>query len=86
MATLRPFDIRGLKLWFWSGDHEPPHFHAKRQGEWEVKVSFLLEPGEMIEFVGTGKEPGRSTVKEITRLAEEHRLELLEQWEEIHWI
>jgi hypothetical protein len=35
----------------WSNDHEPPHFHARRAGEWEVKVHFLLEPAEMIEVV-----------------------------------
>jgi len=84
VATVQLFEIPGLKLWFWSADHEPPHFHAKRQGEWEVKVNFLLEPGEMIEVVGTGKRAARGVLKELTRLAEEYRFELWEQWEEIH--
>ena len=86
MATVQPFQIPGLKLWFWSADHEPPHFHAKRAGEWEVKVRFLLEPGEMIEFIWANKRPASSVLRELTRLAEEHRLELLEQWEETHRI
>ena len=84
MATVRPFEIPGLKLWFWSFDHEPPHFHVKRKGEWEIKVHFMRAPGEMIEVIGTGRGPGRNMRRQITRLAETHRVELLEQWEEIH--
>lgn len=80
MATIRAFHILGLKLWYWSNDHEPPHFHAKRSGEWEVKVHFLFEPGE-IEWAE--KTPSSKQLKELTSLAEEHRAELLAQWEEI---
>lgn len=50
MATVQAFHIEGLKLWFWSNDHEPPHFHAKWSGELEVKVHFLSGPGEMVEI------------------------------------
>ena len=84
MATLRPFEILGLRLWFWSEDHEPPHFHAKRTGEWEVKVHFMRTPKEMIEFVWAEKRPAGRALKELTQLAEKHRVELLEQWEKIH--
>ena len=28
MATLKCFSIAGVKLWFWSNDRHPPHFHA----------------------------------------------------------
>lgn len=41
MARVRAFEIDGLVLWFFSYDHDPPHFHAKRAGEWEVRVYFL---------------------------------------------
>ena len=44
MPLVRAFDLPGLKAWFWSCDHEPPHFHVLRSGEWEVRVYFLLEP------------------------------------------
>jgi len=76
--------VAGLKMWFWSLDHEPPHFHAKRQGEWEVKAYFLQAPGDMVELVWADKKPEGRLLKELARLAEEHRLELLEEWEEIH--
>jgi hypothetical protein len=83
MATVEAFEIDGLKLWFWSNDHDPPHFHAKRSGEWEVKVHFLFEPAEMIEVEWAEKKIARKVLKRLTSLAEEHRAELLAQWEEI---
>ncbi|XZE19826.1 DUF4160 domain-containing protein [Pirellulaceae bacterium SH449] len=78
------FKIPGLKIWFYSNDHEPPHFHVKRRGEWEVKVHFLLAPEEMIDAVFG--QPGSGFVKQITRLTEEHRMELLEEWQRIHGV
>ena len=79
MATVTAFQIPGLQIWFWSNDHEPPHFHVKRRGEWEVKVFFMLAHDEMIERLGSGRPPA----KELKYLAETHRLELLEQWQQI---
>ncbi len=76
--------IAGVKLWFWSADHEPPHFHAKKSGEWEVKVWFLLAPKQMIEVARSGKKPTANTIKKLCELTEQHRVELLDQWSEIH--
>lgn len=84
MATVTAFNIPGLKLWFWSLDHEPPHFHAKRRGEWEAKVYFLRQRSEMIEVEWAGKDPSSKSLKELASLAEAHRVDLLAQWEEIH--
>lgn len=77
MATVRAFQIEGLKVWFWSHDHEPPHFHAKRAGEWEVRVHFLTQRSEMIEYVWAEKQPSSSVLKNLTAFAEEHRAELI---------
>lgn len=87
MALVRAFEIEGLRTWFWSDDHEPPHFHAKRSGEWEVRVQFLSAPDAMIEVVWTRKQqlPGKS-LKQLCALAEAHRVELLAQWAEIQGI
>ncbi|MEW4526950.1 DUF4160 domain-containing protein [Maioricimonas sp. JC845] len=86
MATVEAFAIAGLKIWFWSNDHEPPHFHAKRDGEWEVRVHFLLDPSEMIEVCWSRRPPTSRTLKDLTALAEQHRERLLQQWESIHGI
>jgi len=84
MATVAAFRINGLKIWFWSNDHDPPHFHAKRAGEWEVKVSFMLDQAEMIEIESwSRKQPGKKVLRELTALAAAHRAALLAQWQEI---
>lgn len=84
MAVVKAFSIDGQKAWFWSLDHDPPHFHVKRPGEWEIKVHFLDLPETMIEVVWANKPPARIVLKELTSHAEAHRVKLLEQWEEIH--
>ena len=84
MPTVTAYRVPGLKMWFGSFDHEPPHFHAKREGEWEVKVHFLRVPEAMIELVWADKEPQNRFLREVSRLAAEHRPELLQQWEAIH--
>ena len=47
-------------------------------------MRFLLEPAEMIERVWAEKKPTGGSLKELAELAQEHRVELLEQWEQIH--
>jgi len=84
MATVSAFSLQSVTIWFYSNDHEPPHFHANRRGEWEVKVHFLRQPSEMIEIVRADKKLPARTLKELSELAEVHRVELLAQWEEVH--
>jgi hypothetical protein len=83
MATVNAFKIAGTKIWFWSNDHTPAHFHAKRNGEWEVKVKFLLDQSDMIEIISSQRAISRKVLKELTQLAEEHRAALLMQWEDV---
>jgi hypothetical protein len=84
MATVRAFRVAGLQLWFWSNDHEPPHFHAKKAGQWEVKVYFLLPPGEMIEVQWCESPPSSKSLGRLCLLAEQNRAALLEEWEQVH--
>jgi hypothetical protein len=83
MARVRAFKIGGIEMWFPSGDHEPPHFHARRPGEWCAKV-YIQEPAaSMIELV---RPPG-ATIKGGDRKAivggvEANRAELLWEWEQ----
>ena len=83
MALVRAFEIEGLRLWFPSNDHEPPHFHAKRSGEWEVRVRFLLNAAEMLEIKWQKRPISAAHRKVLVAGAENHRVELLEQWFEI---
>jgi hypothetical protein len=84
MSQLRAFSIAGLKLWFPSNDHEPPHFHAKRRGEWIYKVHFLQPAREMFELVWSAKKKQMSKAdKELLQeMVEAHRFAILREWEE----
>ena len=80
MARVDCFDIPGLVCWFWSNDHNPPHFHAKRQGEWEVKVNFHSIEDEMIELIW-GDEPKAKMLRQIAAAAIVNRAGLLAEWQ-----
>lgn len=87
MAVIKAFSIAGMKLWFYSSDHEPPHFHAKRNGEWEVRVKFLENDEEMLELVWrkTAKASVSAQDKKLLQeMVNEHRLALLREWENLH--
>ena len=50
MPKVACLEIPGLTCWFWSNDHNPPHFHVKREGEWELKVKFTEGEAQMFEL------------------------------------
>jgi hypothetical protein len=74
------FSVHGLVLRFFSHDHMPPHFHAEKPSQWEVRVRFRLAPSEMIEVLSK-KQPRPSELKELTKLAEAHRVALMDEWD-----
>ena len=80
MAKVDCFHIPGLECWFWSNDHDPPHFHAKRQGEWELKVNFLAREGDMFELQW-GKSPKAKLLRQIAAAVEANRADLLAEWQ-----
>jgi hypothetical protein len=51
MGIVKAFKLPGIDMWFPSGDHQPPHFHARRPGHWEARVYFLNSEDAMIEIV-----------------------------------
>jgi Domain of unknown function (DUF4160) len=83
MAKLECFTIDGIALWFWSNDHTPPHFHAKRAGQWEICVNFLeSSTGKMFEVVWLKcKEVPRADTKLLEKMVNAHRADLLKEWE-----
>jgi hypothetical protein len=80
MAKVKCFEIPGLYCWFWSDDHDPPHFHVKRRGEWELKVKFLEGPDTMFELKW-GDPPKAKVLKTIAAKAVANREALLLEWE-----
>lgn len=47
------FPSNAWEIKIWSDDHNPPHFHIKRNG-WNV--SFVIETGERLEILSRGSE------------------------------
>lgn len=80
MGKVDSISLPGLTLWFNSNDHRPPHFHVEKADRWEVTVRFLREAADMIT-VEWGDGPSGKGKRALIRLAEEHRLELLGEWE-----
>jgi hypothetical protein len=82
MATLECFSIPGLKLWFWSNDHNPAHFHAKKEGTWEVRVFFLEASSNMFEAVWGDKAFSAKDRRALEAMVETCRDKILKEWEE----
>ena len=80
MGRLRAFQLSGCRLWFHTGDHGPPHFHAGVVDAWEIRVFFLQETPEYDVKYEVNPVSGKM-VREIKRLAARHRAELFEEWE-----
>src|SRR5438270_32830 len=71
MAKVQCFGLPGLHMWFWSNDHDPPHFHVKREGEWEIKIKFAEGEDEMFEqeWGSTPERKGSSAAPKVGEAA-----------------
>jgi len=84
LGRVEAFTLEGLKLWINSSDHLPPHIHAGRRGQWEIRVFFLECTDNSLVFEIKWGRKGPSAVDRATILkaALQHRVALLEEWEE----
>lgn len=73
--------LDGLDLWFNSSDHPPPHLHARRRGEWETRVYFLLCTDDELVFdcKWAKKNPSAKALARIRKSVVECRVELLRE-------
>ena len=81
MPRVASFDLPGIDCRFYSNDHEPPHFHAKRKDEWEYRVFFLQPRKHMLKLKWGGSVSAKDR-KIILDAAEEHREALMQEWGE----
>ena len=85
MAFVKCFAVDGLRLWFPSGDHEPPHFHAQRKGVWIVRVKFLeISAATMFEVKWSDKPMSKQDRNTLMEYATKFRVQLLKEWEQCH--
>lgn len=83
MGKVEAFTLEGLNLWINSSDHVPPHFHAGRRGQWEIRVFFLeCTEGNLVYERKWGRRgPSATDRTAILQAVLEHRVDLLEEWE-----
>lgn len=82
MGKVSSFSIEGIYCWFNSQEHRPPHFHARRKGEWHVRVFFQMPRAQMIEQAkGPGERMSRADERGLLDMAEQCREALLKEWE-----
>jgi hypothetical protein len=81
VGKLDCLSFAGWDAWINSDDHDPPHFHLEKPGEWVVKVRFMRKPPEF-EYVYKGKNRGLSAKdrKRVSQAVEQHRAELFREW------
>lgn len=82
MAEVEAFKVAGVRMFIPSGDHGPPHFHARRPGQWKARVFFMEAEARLFQDV---KPPnariGSSDRKAIIKGIRDHRKALLMEWE-----
>jgi len=83
MGKVSSFQLDGITCWFYSNEHKPPHFHAKRKGQWHITVEFLRPKSQMINRAkgpqGRIKKTDRDAMLDMAEL---YREELLKEWEQ----
>ena len=85
LGRVECFAFPGIDLWFNSSDHDPPHFHARKPGVWEIRVYFRsctehdLDFSTKFLFHGLG--PSRRERRGLLDLVLAHQGELYEEWE-----
>jgi hypothetical protein len=82
MGRISCFSIEGIQCWFNSQEHKPPHFHAKRRGEWEVRVYFQKPEMKMLDVKWLVGRISKQDRKILCDMASNFRPELLKEWEE----
>lgn len=86
MPRVEAFTIDGLDLWFNSADHAPAHFHARKPGQWEIRVNILATTPETLAFSFEWPRRGASVSARIQKLLRDatigYRLALLAEWDE----
>lgn len=85
LGKVECFSIAGLDIYFRSLDHDPPHIHVLRRGEWEIRVRFLTCTETFLDYemkwpplIDRG--PGAGDRKAIRAAVLEYQLQLLEEW------
>ena len=84
MPTVSAFGIAGLDLRFYTNDHEPPHFHAIKRGDWVIRVFFTQCTKDELVYGQEGtstKAPTSAVRKALLEQVLAHQFDLMVEWE-----
>ena len=88
MGKVEAIKVEGLELLFYSHDpHMPPHFHAIRESEWNIRIYFLecteshLEYDFKFKWLPRLEEIPKNYRKKLLQAVLDKRVELLEEYE-----
>lgn len=82
MGKVECFVLAGIQLIFYSADHLPPHFHAKKKQAWEIRVNFLESVSGNLKYeLIWGKHPTAKDKKAILENVLNNKAKLLEEFE-----
>lgn len=87
MGKVKDFRVQGLKAFFNSNDHYPPHFHVKKVHMWEIRVFLLTSTKEIglhyeVKFINKKKKADITSrsKKEILDFVIQNKENLLADW------
>jgi len=81
MPNLRALALPGVQLTFFSNDHDPPHFHAVKHGDWHYSVRFLFPDSSMLEKKSGPRSMPGNLRRQLMALVVAHRADLIREWE-----
>ncbi len=85
MPKVAAFEINGLELRFYSFDHNPPHFHVIKPGDWEIVVNILSTTEDTLDgrvrWSKRSGQPSAAVQRQIAQRVAGSRQQLLEEWE-----
>lgn len=77
--------LTGIDIRFYPNDHAPEHFHARKAGEWEIKVYFLVSSATNLEYevkwTLKSKGPSNKDIERLCQYVEQHSNSLAHEWE-----
>ncbi len=76
--------LEGLLIMFHSNDHEPAHFHCRKNGEWEVRV-YIRESREdslyyQIKWSVKSIGPDKNDIDRLYKYVTENKQSLEYEW------
>jgi hypothetical protein len=77
--------LQGYEIFWFSNDHDPPHFNVEKRGHWRIKVHFTLSTDDHLEFKAIWQNQKRilsgKEQKLLCKYIKINRVHLLDEWE-----